>query len=355
MSDEVTERRWGVDIEPTNRCNASCHFCPRDQTPHQGLMSRETFEQALARACEMKPLGEGDVNLCGLGEPLLNKLTPLFAGRIRDEGLRCAMSSNAALLDERRGNALLEAGLDRVFINVGDIGKGYEDVYKLPFDKTLANIKRFAQDAEGTCKVVIVLVDYKGKPEHTQKMKKFWRGHGLRTFMQFNLMNRGGALFVDHMQYEQFPERAAAEALVASRTANQTVCTVPFNSVFIGYDGQYYLCCSDWKKEVPLGSVFDESVFSVLERKLGYVMSREPICKTCNLDPVNQVMESLRALDAGEISEDEHQKMVDMLQDLSTRSVRGIEKFHAGAAERARKTADLQLAERRPLIPLSVV
>ncbi len=39
-----------IDIEITNRCNATCHFCPRDATPHQGIMSVETFDKALARA-----------------------------------------------------------------------------------------------------------------------------------------------------------------------------------------------------------------------------------------------------------------------------------------------------------------
>jgi MoaA/NifB/PqqE/SkfB family radical SAM enzyme len=336
VSEETEGMRWGVDIEPTNRCNAKCYFCPRDQTPHQGLMSRETFEQALLRAAEMKPLGEIDVNLCGLGEPLLNKLTPLFASRIRDEGFRCAMSSNAALLDERRGAGIIEAEVDRIFVNVGDIGQDYEDVYGLPFERTLQNIQRFATDAEGITKVVIVLVDYKGKPEHTQRMKKFWREHGLDTFMQFNLMNRGGALFVDHMQYEQYPERAAAEALVAARTEGQAICTVPFNTVFIGYDGQYYLCCSDWKKEVPLGSVFDESVFSVMEDKLTHVLSREPICKTCNLDPVNRVIDGLRAVDAGEISAEEHGELVAMVNSMSAGSVGGLEKLHPGITGRAR-------------------
>ena len=43
-----------IDIELTNRCNAKCHFCPRDQTPHQGLMSPEVFEQALHRAVEYR-------------------------------------------------------------------------------------------------------------------------------------------------------------------------------------------------------------------------------------------------------------------------------------------------------------
>ena len=41
---------FSVDIELTNRCNAKCHFCPRDQTPHEGLMSPEVFDQSLRRA-----------------------------------------------------------------------------------------------------------------------------------------------------------------------------------------------------------------------------------------------------------------------------------------------------------------
>ena len=39
-----------VDMEVTNRCNAKCYFCPRDATPHQGLMSPEIFEKGFERA-----------------------------------------------------------------------------------------------------------------------------------------------------------------------------------------------------------------------------------------------------------------------------------------------------------------
>ena len=40
------------------------------------------------------------------------------------------------------------------------------------------------------------------------------------------------------------------------------VCPVPYLSVFIGYDGLYYLCCSDWKKEAPMASVFEASILA---------------------------------------------------------------------------------------------
>ena len=48
---------FGVDIEPTNRCNAKCYFCPRDATPHQGLMTRAVFEQSLGRCAELRTKG----------------------------------------------------------------------------------------------------------------------------------------------------------------------------------------------------------------------------------------------------------------------------------------------------------
>ena len=78
------------------------------------------------------------------------------------------------------------------------------------------------------------------------------------------------------------------------------MCGAPFAYLFIGYDGQYYLCCSDWKKETPMGSVFDESFQSVTATKLQYVASREPVCKTCNLDPLNGLTEELRAVSEGQ-------------------------------------------------------
>ncbi len=110
-------------------------------------------------------------------------------------------------------------------------------------------------------------------------------------------MNRGGALFVDHMQFETLPQLGQARDLVAS--TGSTLCGAPFIYLFVGYDGQYYLCCSDWKKETPMGSVFDESFRSVMDKKLEYVVSREPVCKTCNLDPLNRITEELRARDDG--------------------------------------------------------
>jgi hypothetical protein len=49
-----------------------------------------------------------------------------------------------------------------------------------------------------------------------------------------------------------------------------------------------------------MGSVFDESFLSVTATKLQHVASRELVCKTCNLDPLNGLTEELRAVAEGE-------------------------------------------------------
>jgi MoaA/NifB/PqqE/SkfB family radical SAM enzyme len=294
-----------VDIELTNRCNAKCHFCPRDQTPHEGLMSPEVFDQSLLRAIEYRDVAREKldasvrVSLCGLGEPLLNRHAPEFVRKVRDAGFNVAISSNGSILDERRGTALLDAGLQKILINVGDEGDEYEKVYQLPFDKTRDNVARFAQMAEGRCEVDVVLVDHHRDAAHIEKMKQFWRGYGIKNFFTYGIMNRGGALFVDHMQYESMPQLDFARDQLESK-GGSPVCGAPFGYLFIGYDGQYYLCCSDWKKETPMGSVFDESFLSVTAKKLQFVVSRDPVCKTCNLDPLNKLTDELRAIDAGE-------------------------------------------------------
>jgi MoaA/NifB/PqqE/SkfB family radical SAM enzyme len=344
---------FNVDIEPTNRCNAHCYFCPRDATPHQGLMTTEVFDQALARVVEFEDLARTrfgapvKVNLCGLGEPLLNRHSPEFVRKIRDAGFECSISSNGALLDEQRGRALLDAGLQAIEINVGEEGEDYEEIYKLPFERTCDNVVRFTQMAGEQCKVRVVLVDHRRDPAHMDKMKRFWKERGVKHFLPLDVMNRAGALFVDDMQYDSFSERFQADALLREKGV-EPVCPAPFGLLFIGYDGQYYLCCADWRKEVPLGSVFDTSFQAIAGQKLEHVISRAPICKNCNHDPVNRLTEELRARSTGEVDDAAIEALVDRLTD-DDRTARDIaEKLDAVGAG-----TNGEVPRRRRLIPVT--
>jgi MoaA/NifB/PqqE/SkfB family radical SAM enzyme len=219
--------------------------------------------------------------------------------KVKAAGFECVMSSNGSILDERKGRALLDAGLDAMNINVGDHDEEYEDIYKLPFDKTRENVVRFNDMAGDDCEVSIVLVDHRRDRVHIKEMVQYWRAHGLKNFVFYDIMNRGGALFVDDMQFEASPHVASAKTLLEGK-GGHAICAAPFAFIFVGYDGNYYLCCSDWKKEVSFGTVFEHPINALVGEKLDRVTSREPICKSCNWDPLNMVADELKAVDAGQ-------------------------------------------------------
>ena len=305
-----------VDFEVSNRCNAKCHFCPRDQTPHQGSMSPEVFAQALIRAKEYREIardvlgGETSISLCGLGEPLLNRHVIGYVEEVVAAGFRVQMSSNGALLTEEKGRALLDAGLTEILINAGDEGDDYEEVYGLPWERTYENVVRFHEMARDRCTVNIVLVNHRRSPEHSKKMRALWKQHGINRFYEYDVMNRGGALFVDHMQYESMRHLGEAQQLLADQGVVPR-CGAPFAYLFIGYDGNYYLCCSDWRKETPMGTVFDGSFLDITRQKIEFVTSRQPACRTCNLDPVNMLTQELEALEAGTATQAQVDKVLE--------------------------------------------
>jgi len=263
-------------------------------------MRIDVFDQALARIVEFKDL-VGDlfgarvvVSVCGLGEPLLHREAASCVAKIRDAGLACVMSSNGSLLDERRGEDLLRAGLQGIFVNVGQIDDAYEQVYGLPFEKTRDNVIRFARAAGERCPVVIVLVGADDSPDQTTTVQEFWREQGIARFLPFELVNRGGALLVEAPPLED-PHLADARAML-DELGVEPRCSLPFEYPFIAYDGQYHLCASDWRRMAPLGSVFERSLLSVTREKLLHVQSREPVCRTCSLDPTNRLAQRLRTM-----------------------------------------------------------
>ena len=49
-----------------------------------------------------------------------------------------------------------------------------------------------------------------------------------------------------------------------------------------------------------MGSVFDKSFLDVTRAKYEAVATRQPICKTCNHDPLNRLTDEIRAVGLGQ-------------------------------------------------------
>jgi MoaA/NifB/PqqE/SkfB family radical SAM enzyme len=105
-------------IEVTNRCNSLCASCPLTYDHFLPFEPKHhlTWPQ-FRRLVDQVPLIERVV-LHGIGEPLLNPHLPRFVAHLKERGAHVLFNTNAVLLDERRGDALAQAGLDELRVSL---------------------------------------------------------------------------------------------------------------------------------------------------------------------------------------------------------------------------------------------
>ena len=306
---QASERR--IDIELTNRCNALCSFCPREETPDQGFMSFETFRQAVARVKQLDILP--CISLTGQGESTLHPELEEFVRYAKSEGMEVQMTTNGNLLSREMSIALLDAGLDGVCFSCSDMDEDYELVYNLDFERTRSNILDFLAIAdEITDREVETMLSIVIHDLNRSKMRniiQYWKKAGIKTVLKFEQNNRGGACDNGHYFTESVQYETEARELLAREKAS-TLCAAPFHFVFVGWNGQYYICCSDYKKTSPLGSVFDYSIDEMDTIKMRAFADRLPACAACNYDPVNAVREKLFEIAAGESEQEELDEII---------------------------------------------
>lgn len=98
-----------IYIEPTSRCNELCQQCPRTLLSHED--DRDLSFDNFRYIVDQFPVLDRVV-LHGLGEPLFNKDLPLMITYLKARGTYVLFNSNGILLNAKRGQALIDAGLD---------------------------------------------------------------------------------------------------------------------------------------------------------------------------------------------------------------------------------------------------
>jgi hypothetical protein len=220
------------------------------------------------------------------------------------------MSSNGSLLDETTGRALLDAGLQSLYVNAVELYDDYERTYRLPFRRTVDNVVGFGRMAAGRCAVVVVVVDHRDDPTHLARLREHWMALGVDAVIGHELNNRGGTLAVEADVDPVWPEVAAAWSAIEA-AAGTPACSVPFHRLFVAFDGRYHLCSSDWEKQVGMADVATASFRDVVAAKARHVATRAPICAGCSLDPTNQLAAAVRGHAEGRVSDEDRRRTLE--------------------------------------------
>lgn len=307
-----------VYIEVTNRCNSLCGSCPLTYDHFLPFEPKHHLSwQQFRRIVDQLPQIERAV-LHGIGEPLLNPDLPRFIAHLKERGAHVLFNTNAVLLDQRRGDQLVAAGLDELRVSMDGATRGmYRHLRGIDkFDQIIANVRAFVarQRAAQTPKVSFWFVGMQENLHQLPDLVRLAADVGVQeAYLQRMTYFGDGAVLAeqatahaDNALYGTLEERQAAlirdcEALASelgvvfrasgATTPGESVqvkgrspwqgCYRPWTLTYITANGTVLPCCiapfatSDYP-QIVLGNALEQPLAQIWNDK-PYIALREAV------------------------------------------------------------------------------
>jgi MoaA/NifB/PqqE/SkfB family radical SAM enzyme len=242
------------------------------------------------------------VVLHGLGEPLLNKDLPKMIRYLKERGTYVLFNSNGILLNEKRGQALIHAGLDEYRLSMdGSTREVYARVRGVDaFDKIWRNVRAFIamqkeQDAQKPAVSLwftamrenlqdlpglIDLAAEAGVREvYMQRLVYFEAGLAASKQSLFRKASYDELMLVQRCE-QQCKELGITFSAAGSATPLESIlrdfgerpwsgCQRPYSLTYITSSGNVLSCCfapfghrsaKEYREERVLGNIFQESI-----------------------------------------------------------------------------------------------
>lgn len=291
-----------IQLQTTSRCNGQCIICPYLDSWHKanpGVMSDAVFERILE---VLAPLPLDKICVYFENEPLMDPKLLSRMDRLR-QALRFGqleLSTNAALLDRERADALAERlqGTDHaIWVSFHGVDKRtYEGVMGLPFERALAHVSYLLRlaDARG----LNVHIRGAGQPRDPALAHDFcFSEERFRAFWK-DILDGLGVVSRPRLNYFLYHDRCGA-----NRRNDLRLRTIPRPDLtglrcprvedwlhFL-YTGELSLCCMDYHREQVFGDIRRQGLDEIRDspayrhlRDMAYGLRPSPpdfICKRC--------------------------------------------------------------------------
>jgi MoaA/NifB/PqqE/SkfB family radical SAM enzyme len=230
----VTPR--GVRFELTSRCNLKCVMCPQPETMQR---PREDLDfDRYRRFLDANP-GLEEVDLFNWGEPLLHPRVFDFVAYASSRGLYTRLVTNAVLLDARRAEGLIRAGLRAIYFSFDGLGEDFKRIRGVPIERPLANVKAFLE-----------MRDRLGAPVFTGinvTLSAWNRDSAERTARELR-----ASLGVDAVEVQPGEEYSPSYA-------RKVACFEPYRYAVVLSDTRIVPCCVDFDGKLAFGSIAEET------------------------------------------------------------------------------------------------
>lgn len=230
-----------IYVEPTNRCNLSCDFCPQsledyeDRTGKRQDMPLEIWAKVMD---EIRVMGIRSLKLYFFGEPLLHPDIREMVRIAKTACERVELTTNGMALSQRIARSLLASGLDYLRVSVYPTISHPKNVIR-----NVAYLRSIRDEAELSDPYICAKV--------------------------FNEAQRA----LMRPDYEGIVDEIAVEGLhtIGSEFVNiseqvrgkQVACPYPFYNLVVKSNGDVVPCCVAWEDSLVVGNVKTQTLMEI--------------------------------------------------------------------------------------------
>ncbi len=233
-----------IQIESILGCDAECPFCPQKTIDRKPVvMSESTWRKIIddtrGLGITYRPFLQN--------EALIDKRLPEIIRYIKeDPTARAEINTNGSLLDEKRGAALIEAGIDLVRFSIDAFSRETFAACRvgLDYDRVVENTSRFIEAAARTRGRVVTevrMIDMESTKHEQRAFVEYWGARADRALI---------------VPLYHWPWDEGVEMI-------RKPCLKMREEMFFYTDGRAVLCCWDIAGRAVIGDVTRESVLDI--------------------------------------------------------------------------------------------
>tara|TARA_B100000212_G_C27319077_1_gene509304 strand:+ start:94 stop:1083 length:990 start_codon:yes stop_codon:yes gene_type:complete len=287
-------------IDPSNRCNFKCHFCPtgdkellKEVGREEKIMNLELIQKIL------KDLENWKIRLGGIipnqigfykdGEPLLNKHLGYFIKEVTEKKLakHTYLTTNAALLNEEKALMLIQSGLNTVRISVEHVDNdGYKKITQTstPYKRIVENVgrlfklkKELNSSLHVHAKIVVTYLSNDQKDKFKKDFEPITDSLGMDQIMGWSDSEKNDFSLgqINHLE----------------KKGSSKICVQPFSRMSICANGDITICCVDWSHQLKYANAKftsleeawnSEELRNVRLNHLNSKFENDSVCKNCD-------------------------------------------------------------------------
>ena len=304
---------YDIQIEPTNRCNQRCVMCPRNTKLDVPLgdLSLGDFKKIIRKIPVIKNL-----QLNGLGEPLLNKELPEMIKYATSKGIKVSINSNCALIDKSLAEKLVDSELNLLKVSMDSPDPViYSSIRNAPLEPVINGIRTLIKTRQEKIShrpqiwfnSIIMENNYKSLDKilalgselkidlvRFKPINVFWAGQKTSTIPLAELEKEiekairiGENLGIKH-NLEDLLKRLKMN--IYQRPDRSIPCYSPWTELYIQYYGGIRLCCEFYSRKDDIGNIFEGVFRKIWNGKKMRQIRKEfkkgntyfPACRACN-------------------------------------------------------------------------